>query len=94
MAHGIPDEKFEIMLKFANDPMIRNFIVDVRAHIEELQFLSAMNLGLSAEEIDEICKANIPEETPDYVYQQDFPYKFGYLVWRLYHYRNWEPTNP
>lgn len=82
---------FEKLMEFAESDSMRDYLTDVRSHIDEIIFQTTINLGYTDEEIDKILAENIPEKTPHEIYDDNFKHKFGYLFWRLFHYRNWQP---
>lgn len=84
---------FEKLMEFAESDSMRDYLVDIRSHIDEIIFQTTINLGYTDEEIDKILTENIPERTPQEIYADTFKHKFGYLFWRLFHYRNWKPDD-
>jgi NAD-dependent DNA ligase len=84
---------FEKLMEFAESDTMKDYLVDIRSHIDEIIFQTTINLGYTDEEIDKILAENIKEKTPDEIYADTFKHKFGYLFWRLFHYRNWKPDD-
>ena len=87
------DPTFEKLMQFAESDDMKQYFVDIRSHIDEIVFQTTMQLGITEDEIDELCEKNISEITPAYMYEETFKYKFGYLFWRLYKYRFWKPED-
>lgn len=87
------DTNFEKLMEFAESDTMKDYLVDIRSHIDEIVFQTTINLGYTLEEIDEILAKNIREKTGNEIYDDNFKHKFGYLFWRLFHYRNWQPEN-
>lgn len=84
---------FEKLMEFAESDTMKDYLSDVRSHIDEIVFQTTIQLGYTDEEIDKILAENIQEKTPDEFYADTFKHKFGYLFWRLFHYRNWKPDD-
>lgn len=87
------DADFVKLMEFAESDTMKDYLVDVRSHIDEIVFQTTIQLGYTDEEIDKILAENIQEKTPDEIYADTFKHKFGYLFWRLFHYRNWKPDD-
>jgi NAD-dependent DNA ligase len=85
------DPTFKKIMEFAESDEMKQYIVDIRSHIDEIAFQTTIQLGLTMDELDEICDMNIAETTPEWIYKDSFEHKFGYLFWRLFKYRNWNP---